>query len=205
MDLQRIQTFQKLANKTIRVGSDCSGADAAFHAARQWVPGDLSNDMMSEAPGAEGPILFSLLNSVPKTFYEDVLRRGFSGYCLINGQATASPRDLDMYSAGTVCTDFCSYNQLNPKEFQTAPNFVFVIFFQLVGLENNNGWCDDVKPQPFSSCLFPFQHQWAFKDNAITSSQSNPLPARQAHPCLPQPRISRIIMDYPGTQYYKQN
>ena len=123
MDLSRIQTFQKLANKTIRIGSDCSGGDAAFHAAKEWVPGLAENWMMSEAPNANGPILFGLLNNPPKKFFKDLLGRGFSGYCIMSGGRTPVPRDLDHYSAGTVCTDFCNYNHSNPKQFPAPPLF----------------------------------------------------------------------------------
>lgn len=120
MDEQRIETFKLLSDKNLRFGSDCSGADSAFHAASQWAT-EPSNEMMSEAPDAEAPILFALLNTPPKCFYRDVFRRGFSGYCILNGQSTPTPTDLDMYSAGTVCCDFSSVNTLNPKEFTGAP------------------------------------------------------------------------------------
>jgi hypothetical protein len=91
-----------------------------MHAAKVWVPGAAVNAMMSEAPTAHGTILFGLLNCSPEKFYMDMLGRGFSGRCLINGEATAVPCDLDFYSAGTVCVDFCSYNLSNPKEFPAA-------------------------------------------------------------------------------------
>ena len=117
MDLTRIQAFQKLANKTLRFGSDCSGGDASIHAANMWVPGAVENEMMSEIPEASGAILFGLLNFPPKAYFMDMLARGFSGNCLFNGPATPVPRDLDHYSAGTVCVDFCNYNLSNQKEF----------------------------------------------------------------------------------------
>ncbi len=91
-----------------------------MHAAKVWVPGVAVNAMMSEDPSANGVILFGLLNCPPEKFYMDMLKRGFSGRCLINGEATAVPRNLDYYSAGTVCVDFCNYNHFNPKEFPAA-------------------------------------------------------------------------------------
>ena len=76
----------------------------------------LVNEFMSEAPDATGPILYNLLNHMPKRIYLDVTRRGNSGYCLLADKLVATPKDLDIYSAGTMCTDYSMLNTLNPKK-----------------------------------------------------------------------------------------
>jgi hypothetical protein len=138
MSLDRILLFQSLANKTLKFGSDCSGADSAFHAARTWVPGIAENEMMSEDPTAEGPILFGLLNGAPARYFKDLLARSFSGFCIIAGKHIPIPMDLDYYSAGTVCTDFSVCNSANPKEFLGDP---FPCVFEFV------------RPIPFQSII----------------------------------------------------
>ena len=124
MNPTRFKLFQDMSNRELRCGSDCSGAEAAFHAIKHWAPRS-SNKMMSEDPAAHAPILFSLLNSPPDNFFMDMLARGYSGYCIMKGEATKVPMRLDLYSAGTVCIDFSNLNQLNPKEFVGAHSIVF--------------------------------------------------------------------------------
>jgi|TARA_B110000285_G_C14827271_1_gene469245 hypothetical protein len=119
MSKQRCDNFNRSSRRKMRFGSDCSGADAAFVAAKQWAT-DPENVMMSEAPDAYAEVLFGLLNHPPTNYFKDVTRRGFSGPCFINGECIRAPSGLDMYSAGTVCKDFSSANQLNPKKFSGA-------------------------------------------------------------------------------------
>ena len=117
--MQRCDNFNRITRRKLRLGSDCSGADAAFVAAQQWA-NFLANIMMSEAPDAHAEVLFGLLNHAPHYYLKDVTRRGFSGPCFISGQCARAPSDLDFYSAGTVCKDFSNANQLNPKKFSEA-------------------------------------------------------------------------------------
>jgi len=119
MDGRRKAIFAKLKGKNLGIGSDCTGADASFSAARMWAPmGEctVSNEMASEAPNAEGPMLFQLLNHNPKILFKDQLARGFSGFDIVSNATVPIPMDLHIYSAGTVCVDFSSYNTLNPKK-----------------------------------------------------------------------------------------
>jgi len=116
------------ANKILKFGSDCTGADAAFHAAIPWTTHIQStpvNEFASEAPGATGPMLFQLLNSPPKILFSDVLARGFSGPCIVSGRRVATPMDVDMYTAGTMCTDYSGFNTLNPKKNLDCSVFLF--------------------------------------------------------------------------------
>jgi hypothetical protein len=119
MSKKRCDYFNRNSKSKLRFGSDCSGSDSAFMAATQWVT-DPINEMMSEAPDAYAPVLFGMLNHAPKVFFRDVMNRCFSGPCFINGECTRAPSNLDMYGAGTVCKDFSSANQLNPKKFSGA-------------------------------------------------------------------------------------
>jgi hypothetical protein len=121
MGTQRTNTFQKLHSRNVKFGSDCTGGDAAFVAAKIWCADcscTCSNEMASEAPLPESnaPMLFMLLNHAPKVMFVDMLARGHSGYCILADRLVAVPRDLDIYSAGTMCTDFSNYNTMNPKE-----------------------------------------------------------------------------------------
>lgn len=120
MDDKRKLTFQTLKGRHLCFGSDCTGADSAFSAAKIWAlkaEATVSNEMCSEAPNAHGPTLLILLNHNPKRFYKDMLARGHSGFCLINNQRVQIPLDLEFYAAGTMCTDFSGLNTLNPKPF----------------------------------------------------------------------------------------
>ena len=76
--MQRCDNFNRITRRKLRLGSDCSGADAAFVAAQQWA-NFLANIMMSEAPDAHAEVLFGLLNHAPHHYFKDVTRRGFSG------------------------------------------------------------------------------------------------------------------------------
>jgi hypothetical protein len=123
MDEARVRTFQSNSNMQLQFGSDCTGADSAFQAATMWAPRagiTPSNEFASEAPGANGPMLFQLLNHAPHILFEDVLIRGCSGFCLIAGKMVPA-KSVDFYSAGTMCTDFSSLNTANPKKHIGLP------------------------------------------------------------------------------------
>ena len=123
MDEARAHIFQSMRGKRIQFGSDCTGADAAFQAATLWAPSACTipiNAFGSEAPGAHGPMLFQMLNHAPQILFEDVLLRSCSGFCLIAGKRVPAPV-VDLYSAGTMCTDFSSLNTANPKKHLGFP------------------------------------------------------------------------------------
>jgi len=125
MDDTRKQIFQRHAQKDIRFGSDCTGADASFQAAGEWVAhlnSNAVNEFASEAPDAYACMLLQLLNHQPKVLYSDVLVRGCSGYCVVAGRLVATPDGVEMYSAGTMCTDYSHFNTLNPKEQLGMPS-----------------------------------------------------------------------------------
>lgn len=131
----RLHRFRELYTKTIRFGSDCSGADAAGHAGKTWVPGIFVNSMMSEAPKAYGPILFALLNNPPERFFMDLLSRGFSGPDLMNDfQLSKAPSNIEFYSSGSMCTDFSKFNTHNPKESLGPTRHFYVSFLVLDAL-----------------------------------------------------------------------
>jgi len=137
MDSERRNTLQSLSNKELHFGSDCSGADAAFQAATMWTPYcqcTATNEMMSEAPDAEAPMLFGLLNHRPSRLFRDMLRRGFSGYDLISDSIIKAPLNLDYYTAGTMCTDFSSLNTVNPKQYLISTTKLFNSFLSLCSL-----------------------------------------------------------------------
>ena len=118
MDATRKIVFGWLQGKNLNFGSDCSGADAAVTSAKIWsvsAGATVSNKMSSEAPGADGPMLYLLLNHAPTMLFCDVLARGHSGFDMITGMLQPVPSDLDFYSAGTMCTDFSNFNTLSPK------------------------------------------------------------------------------------------
>ena len=124
----RKDNFKSLNSKTFNFGSDCTGADAAFTAAKIWCEAGgvcARNLMASEAPGATGPILFQLLNHAPERLFIDVLARAHSGFDLISNCVQKTPADLDLYAFGSMCTDFSSFNTMNPKKLLGQLNFSF--------------------------------------------------------------------------------
>ena len=102
---------------------------------RQWtsfLKATPVNEMMSEDPTAEAPILFSMINHSPSKMFSDVLARCFSGYDIVSGSRVRAPTDLAFYTVGTMCTDFSCYNLSNPKQYlgtilltRTALNLLF--------------------------------------------------------------------------------
>jgi hypothetical protein len=122
MSPARTSIFNSIQARTITFGSDCSGADAAFTSAQMWckLGGNIpSNEFCSEAPlhqGSQCPILFTSLNHPPKIMFIDMLMRAHSGFCFYSNGVVPVPKDLDFYSAGTMCTDFSGLNTLNPKQ-----------------------------------------------------------------------------------------
>ena len=132
MDSKRQHLFKCLLSRTINFGSDCSGADSAFQAAKIWgefVGCTQINKMCSEDPKAVGPMLFILLNHPPERMFLDVLLRHYSGEDLMSDGRAPVPKDLDIYSAGTVCTDFSQLNTHKPKQrLGHYRNYVFVLF-----------------------------------------------------------------------------
>lgn len=132
MDDVRKHTFQCHASKDIRFGSDCTGADSAFQAGGEWVEhlkSNAINEFASEAPDAYACMLLQLLNHQPKVLYSDVLARGTSGYCVVAGKLVPTPDGVDLYSAGTMCTDYSHFNTLNPKKQLGLPLFFSLCFF----------------------------------------------------------------------------
>ena len=118
MSQQRLHIFRGLQSKQFNFGSDCTGSDSAFTAAKIWGKAAQTfqcNKMASEDPKQKGPQLFQLLNHAPERLYLDVLSRSHSGYCLIAKGPVPVPSGLDIYTAGTMCTDFSSLNTKKPK------------------------------------------------------------------------------------------
>lgn len=118
MDSRRRSTLQQLHGKVVNFGSDCTGCDAMFTAGLIWcsfVQSHPINKFGSEAPDAIPPILYNLYNHSPEKFYIDVLARGHSGYDVLADRLVPVPRDLEFYSAGTMCTDYSSLNTTAAK------------------------------------------------------------------------------------------
>ena len=121
------QCMQKTKERgEIKFGSDCSGADSAFTSGSIWCKGCgiiPSNEMASEAPfhqGGQSPCQLMAMNHGPKFTFIDVMTRTMGAYELFSGRRVPVPRDLDFYSAGSVCVDFCNDN-IDPKQFPCFP------------------------------------------------------------------------------------
>ena len=111
----------------LRLGSDCTGANAVFYGLRALCPAlgllgsftpNLINSFGSEGPDkmAIAPLKFLQVNAGrPEICFRDVCQRGKSGPCYWPSGEYEVP-ETDIYQAGSVCRDLSRMNRLSPKD-----------------------------------------------------------------------------------------
>ena len=112
-------------------GSDCTGADAPYHALQEMrtyllrhrkIYYTLRRRFGSEDPGKKGdaPRNFAALNSPPDVMFADMTqRRANGGENIYTGSFADTPSGLQWYTCGFVCWDNSSENRCHRRAVET--------------------------------------------------------------------------------------
>ncbi|CAE7574929.1 hpaIIM [Symbiodinium sp. CCMP2592] len=117
----RAAEAQPIRHRSLRLGTDCSGAEAPWFAL-QLILKQLEHQLgwklrlehlfaCDIEPVSQ---VFVAQNSRPHALFENLLNRGEMGHCLIADAPVVVPNDLDIYVAGFPCKDFSLLNSNRP-------------------------------------------------------------------------------------------
>ncbi|CAE7255640.1 hpaIIM, partial [Symbiodinium sp. KB8] len=110
-----------IRHRTLRLGTDCSGAEAPWFAL-QLILKELEHQLgwklrlehlfaCDIEPVSQ---VFVAQNTRPHALFENLRNRGEMGHCLIADAPVVVPNDLDIYVAGFPCKDFSMLNSNRP-------------------------------------------------------------------------------------------
>ncbi|CAE7642022.1 hpaIIM [Symbiodinium sp. CCMP2456] len=117
----RFAEAQPIRHRTLRLGTDCSGAEAPWFALQRilkelehqlgW---KLQLEHLFACDIEPVSQVFVAQNTRPHALFENLRNRGEMGHCLIADAPVVVPNDLDIYVAGFPCKDFSLLNSNRP-------------------------------------------------------------------------------------------
>jgi len=110
-----------LGIRPLRIGTDCSGAEAPIVALgeiaeeiKQKLGKEFSVDHIFSCDILETSRIFITRNFSPTALFGDLVSRRTIGPCLLRRCPRVVPKDLDVYVAGFPCKDFSTLNHERP-------------------------------------------------------------------------------------------
>lgn len=110
-----------LGSLPLRLGTDCSGAEAPVFAFRQLqthiealLRVHLSLEHEFSCDVNQSSRRFISQNCQPRHMFPDLRSRGATSFCLLAQRVVPMPKDLDFYIAGFPCKDFSMLNRFRP-------------------------------------------------------------------------------------------
>jgi DNA-cytosine methyltransferase len=120
-DLEARLLGRGLGLRPLRIGTDCSGADAPIFALDEIAPEvraaigvDLSIEHVFACDILGASRAFIVMNGSPLAMFPDLVNRQSVAPCLLKRGMRVVPSDLDIYVAGFPCKDFSMLNHNRP-------------------------------------------------------------------------------------------